>query len=166
MLLSEVFKNKIEWSWTTDPVGKSEFEVAFFNIGDIRYAVKAFQAHIGEVDDLRIYFKVNPSIEIFNWIQKHSTHMMSFSADGSYDITKTGNQYQVFATMSDIIPAYMKQTHCDILLFTAAEQSRRRLYNRMVTTIHVPGLVGVRLGERVFAVVRTNVAKELKTENM
>lgn len=63
------------------------------------------------------------------------TQRNKVTATHTYGITRTGNQYKIFATIIDIILNF-KTIHNDAeLVFVAIEPSRVKLYNRMVNTL-------------------------------
>lgn len=59
-----------------------------------------------------------------------------FSDDeGSFKITKAGGAHEVFSNVIASVVAYAKKKDVGVMIFSAAEQSRRRLYDRIVRTV-------------------------------
>ena len=58
-----------------------------------------------------------------------------FDANGSQEITGSGNQFQVFATIGSIFKDAVKRAKPDVILFKAEEASRVRLYNALLPKI-------------------------------
>lgn len=66
-------------------------------------------------------------------------------AGGSYKVTGAGNAFEVFGKVVPAVVAYVQKHQPDPLYFTAAEESRRKLYDRLVRTVAsvVPGYSAV-----------------------
>jgi hypothetical protein len=52
-----------------------------------------------------------------------------------HDISKTGNEFKVFATVAEILNEYLKKVEPEIFWFTAKEPSRAKLYDRFAKLI-------------------------------
>jgi len=119
--LTELFDNPVKWKYVSSQSGK-DLDVYTFNIGENEYFVHL--EFITVIDELLVEFS------IIDPIDKHrTTHL-----------TKTGNEFKVFATVMDILRFYLKYTDLPIktVSFSAYKpyeddkQSRISLYKRMV----------------------------------
>ena len=52
-----------------------------------------------------------------------------------HDISKTGSEFKVFATVAEILNEYLKKVKPDVFWFTAKEPSRAKLYDRFAKLI-------------------------------
>lgn len=57
---------------------------------------------------------------------------VEFRVDNSYEITKTGDQYRIFATVMQAMAQYVQRFHPGFLVFLSREASRNRLYHSLV----------------------------------
>lgn len=111
MILSEVFNNIAKWSWITQ---NDEQAKAQFVIGEYQYYL---------VVDLDVYEK--PPI---TWTAEF---YMDHPDTLGLEITNTGRQFDVFATVSNIIQNFISKYNPQVLTFDAQEPSRIKLYRRL-----------------------------------
>lgn len=113
MKIYELFNPEdVSWKWDYNSPNEAE---ATFVIGNIQYKFYAYSSEEGIWD---VEFKVDKGGLPAN----------------RYGITGTGNAAQVMSTVVDILKQFL-QTHkgqISQLIFSAKENSRRKLYARMV----------------------------------
>lgn len=112
MLLMEVFDKPFEWERMES--GGTSY-VAEFDTGEIRYELEAHETG-GDADESDYY-----TMEFTAHFDNHS----------SQDITNTGKSLQVFATVTVIVRDFIKRNKPNVILFTAKEPSRVKLYDRL-----------------------------------
>lgn len=105
--LDELLNQPAEWEWKRqDP---REW-VAKFTIDDVNYFV-----YLDGRDDDDV--------------------SITFTGNGSEQITGTGNSFTVFATVKDIISSFLKSRDPESLSFSAEEPSRAKLYSKLAKMI-------------------------------
>ena len=111
MKLLEVLNKPAKWKWF-----KTNWRewIALFIIEDNKYVFKA------ETDDMERY---------------QITFEIRGTGGKPHDISKTGNEFKVFATVAEILNEYLKKVKPDIFWFTAKEPSRAKLYDRFAKLI-------------------------------
>jgi len=68
--------------------------------------------------------------------QGESVPDIQFSDDqGRFSVTGAGNAFEVFSKVVPSVVAYLKRKDPNVVTFTAAEPSRRKLYDRLVKTV-------------------------------
>ena len=111
MKLLEVLNKPAEWKWFKT---SSRQWKALFTIDDNKYV---FQAETSDMERWQITFEIR-------------------GAGGKpHDISKTGNEFKVFATVAEILNEYLKKVKPDNFWFTAKEPSRAKLYDRFAKLI-------------------------------
>ena len=111
MKLLEVLNKPAEWKWFLK--APREWK-ALFTIDDNKYV---FQAETSDMERWQITFEIR-------------------GAGGKpHDISKTGNEFKVFATVAEILNEYLKKVKPEIFWFTAKEPSRAKLYDRFAKLI-------------------------------
>jgi hypothetical protein len=110
MLLNELFKQPVGWKYTTNAPNIVE---ARFYIGGLGFT---FVARTVDTDKM---WEVEFTIGLPD----------SFGKSG------TGHQQQVFATVFDIMKDFIKQHSPEIIVMTAQEPNRMKLYLRMFKTL-------------------------------
>ena len=111
MKLLEVLNKPAEWKWFK--TSSREWK-ALFTIDDNKYV---FQAETSDMERWQITFEIR-------------------GAGGKpHDISKTGNEFKVFATVAEILNEYLKKVKPDNFWFTAKEPSRAKLYDRFAKLI-------------------------------
>ena len=111
MKLLEVLNKPAEWKWFK--TSSREWK-ALFTIDDNKYV---FKAETSDMERWQITFEIR-------------------GAGGKpHDISKTGNEFKVFATVAEILNEYLKKVKPDIFWFTAKEPSRAKLYDRFAKLI-------------------------------
>ena len=111
MKLTEILNKPAEWKWFK--TSSREWK-ALFTIDDNKYV---FKAETSDMERWQITFEIR-------------------GAGGKpHDISKTGNEFKVFATVAEILNEYLKKVKPDIFWFTAKEPSRAKLYDRFAKLI-------------------------------
>tara|TARA_Y100000815_G_C13072506_1_gene398754 strand:- start:210 stop:623 length:414 start_codon:yes stop_codon:yes gene_type:complete len=111
MKLLEVLNKPAEWKWFK--TSSREWK-ALFTIDDNKYV---FKAETSDMERWQITFEIR-------------------GAGGKpHDISKTGNEFKVFATVAEILNEYLKKVEPEIFWFTAKEPSRAKLYDRFAKLI-------------------------------
>ena len=111
MKLLEVLNKPAEWKWFLK--APREWK-ALFTIDDNKYV---FKAETSDMERWQITFEIR-------------------GAGGKpHDISKTGNEFKVFATVAEILNEYLKKVEPEIFWFTAKEPSRAKLYDRFAKLI-------------------------------
>ena len=111
MKLLEVLNKPAEWKWFLK--APREWK-ALFTIDDNKYV---FKAETSDMERWQITFEIR-------------------GAGGKpHDISKTGNEFKVFATVAEILNEYLKKVKPDVFWFTAKEPSRAKLYDRFAKLI-------------------------------
>ena len=111
MKLLEVLNKPAKWKWF-----KTNWRewIALFIIEDNKYVFKA------ETDDMERY---------------QITFEIRGTGGKPHDISKTGNEFKVFATVAEILNEYLKKVEPDVFWFSAKEPSRAKLYDRFAKLI-------------------------------
>lgn len=83
-----------------------------------------------------------------------------------YGILGTGEQFKVFSTVIAILKDFLKLVPLqdrDHIWFSAAEPSRRKLYDRMITLVQheLPGYVGTNFGDGDYRISRASLREHL-----
>lgn len=155
MKITEVLNNPLEWEWSATDGGT----IATFNVGgQITYIIKFY--YNKDIPDLReiifgMYKENNP-------YKKDDTVKDKFDQSDSH-ITNTGNEFKVFATVADIIKAYInKDNTFSGFIFEADESSRQKLYDRMLGLFKSQGFPATISGQQPYKYGLTYLAA--KTE--
>ena len=111
MKLTEILNKPAKWKWF-----KTNWRewTALFTIDDNKYVFKA------ETDDMERY---------------QITFEIRGTGGKPHDISKTGNEFKVFATVAEILNEYLKKGEPEIFWFSAKEPSRAKLYDRFAKLI-------------------------------
>lgn len=162
MRLFELFNKTADFKWKDS---KDPFSIeAVFNIGGEGYEV-VFAGYeildlIQELDD--------DGREVPEWLIEFENNVpdlydVSFylssarksSQKSSWGITGTGNQYEVFSTVIAIIKDFKKKNPDEEWLhIAAAEESRRKLYDRMIKSLGVRNVYEIIVGPEKHYLVR------------
>ena len=111
MKLIEILNKPAEWKWFLK--APREWK-DLFTIDDNKYVCKA---ETSDMERWQITFEIR-------------------GAGGKpHDISKTGNEFKVFATVAEILNEYLKKVEPDNFWFTAKEPSRAKLYDRFAKLI-------------------------------
>jgi hypothetical protein len=111
MKLIEVLNNPVRWKWFNT---SSRQWKALFIIEDNKYV---FLAETSDTERWQITFEIRGT------------------GGTRHDISKTGNEFKVFATVSTILDEFVKKVKPDIFWFSAKEPSRAKLYDRFAKLI-------------------------------
>tara|TARA_R110000824_G_C15019950_1_gene658265 strand:+ start:31 stop:441 length:411 start_codon:yes stop_codon:yes gene_type:complete len=109
--LLEVLNKPAEWKWFKT---SSRQWTALFIIDNNKYV---FQAETSDMESWQITFEIRGT------------------GGKPHDISKTGNEFKVFATVAEILNEYLKKVEPEIFWFTAKEPSRAKLYDRFAKLI-------------------------------
>ena len=124
MKLHEVFANpQLEWNWVDASARSSGRDEAHFKIGQREYFV-AFQS------DVEIEAHGDPRDRV-----KATDIMFKMwrnpGGEAGTGITNTGDSFQVFSAVVNIIQEYITKHNPQQIMFAAAEPSRVKLYKRL-----------------------------------
>ena len=115
MKLTEILNKPAEWKWFKTSTNKW---IALFIIDDNKYV---FQAQTKSMSGMKK-----------RW---HITFEIRGTGGKPHDISKTGNEFKVFATVAEILNEYLKKVEPSVFWFTAKEPSRAKLYDRFAKLI-------------------------------
>jgi|TARA_R110002110_G_scaffold400610_1_gene617152 hypothetical protein len=111
--LLEALNEPAEWKWFK----KSPSQwTALFIIDDNKYV---FQAKTSDMESWQITFEIRGRGQGKN----------------PHEISKTGNEFKVFATVAEILDEFLKKAKPDKFWFSAKEPSRAKLYDRFAKII-------------------------------
>lgn len=110
MKLFEIFDKPVKWKIVTK--SNNEFMAKFF----INKKEYHFDASYGGIQD--------DAWEVF-------FELIDEEGYGSMDVTNSGDEYAVFATVIEIMKEFVKLYDPDKITFSAQEENRRGLYIRM-----------------------------------
>ncbi len=123
MLLTEVFNAPYEWNWTT--TDRRYVQALFYDKDNTPYVFTASARDIAPMDQAE---------ELVSW----EIDFARKSKDGSsysWDVTNTGDQHRILATIIDIMRKFVKARKVISLMFSAKEPSRAKLYQRIVKVL-------------------------------
>lgn len=137
MLLRELFDKPVAYEWTSQ--GDESWEAEFI-VGEVMYEFLAYMSnpYPEEHEDAEV------EIEFY-----HRTE----TGVPTHKVSGVGNQHQVFATVVAIMAEFLKARKPDILIFSAAEPNRAKLYKRMIATL-LPHASIVHRGTKFFVRVK------------
>ena len=140
--------------WTTTHVGSDNYR-AMFDVTSKAGQTPAplrYQVDFAKHAEQRIWWSgedVHPWEFTFEVSGKYkqSGEANKRAADNPYGITQTGHAFTVFATVIEVMKAFIAHQHPSVIYFSAHESSRARLYDRFITQVgaSVPGYVGHKL---------------------
>lgn len=148
--VQESFDSIQTWSWVTQ--GES-FWNAVFTAGDIRYDVE-FQHH-GPKKVQNVWTYSDTSGE---WVLDFDGNTTGTPSRPKQFMTTTGTGHaaSVFATVIAILKAFTEKVKPMNITFTANEENRRSLYDRMIGSIVVPGYAGTVIAPGHYLLHRTS----------
>lgn len=115
--ITELLDNPLDWR--SYGFGSNEFNADFELDSGLTYV---FTALVETTPPPFIAKMVDPTADI--WVVQFDTE------DGSdFEITGTGQQFTVFATIADILKMFIFRRKPDVFYFSAKENSRIKLYN-------------------------------------
>ena len=109
MKIFELFDNPAQWKY--DITDKS-LTTARFDIEDKPYKVTFHLMYVGQ--------------------SPYNMYALGFDLSGRSDISGTGDQYTVFATVKDILKDFLSKNDVDCFYFFAEESSRASLYKKFI----------------------------------
>lgn len=113
MLLNELFNQPLPWKWTTTDDGEFAAE---FSTEKVPYWVSFIRHDMADTDaDL--------------WDVEFGVDGITYTK--SLEVTGSGDASIVFATVIDIIQAFIRTHRAIILMFSAQGASRNKLYARL-----------------------------------
>ena len=134
MKLFEVLDRHVEWKWIKDSEGYSE---ATFRIDrrivEIMFAVEE-NPHSDDMD-MGLRYEYIPEI-VFTSRDEDEP-----ASAATTDITNTGNEFEMFATVASIIQAWVAKRSPEAMMFSALtkEPSRVKLYKRFARVLSKRG---------------------------
>ena len=135
--LTEAFNSAVAWEYEKVRRRSSSHDYVF-NIGDIKYRASLFLESSRGVYALDYTYDEENIVNTLGWHVDWAGNSnvrvwgFVFDANGSQEITGSGNQFQVFATIGSIFKDAVKRAKPDVILFKAEEASRVRLYNALL----------------------------------
>ena len=116
MLINELFDNPAEWVLDTSDRRSSNFT---FTIDEVNYDVDITR-NPASYEDVGLY-SVNFSV-------------VDPGGATNFDLTNTGNQYEVFATVKDIVKDFASKNNMNALFFSSSanDTSRISLYTKLL----------------------------------
>jgi hypothetical protein len=133
VFLTELLNTVQQWEWLDK--GPTTYQ-ALFSIEGRKYQVIFEYRSEGGEDYYEFTFKL-------------------LGADGNgYGITGTGNELTVFATVLDILKAFVKLRPENRIVFAAKEESRKKLYGRLLSQLatRLPGYTSAPYGDDMYVI--------------
>lgn len=106
-IIFELLDQPVEWDWKKRSPG---FWKASFSIND---------------DTFEVYFSIHPG----------RTDLTFSSEEHGEGISGQGDQFKIFSTVGKIVEDFLRQNKTEVLIFSAKEPSRVRLYHRFAKMI-------------------------------
>lgn len=105
--LNELLNQPVEWRWTrkTDSLWSAKFEVN---------------------EDI---------FDVFLYKHSERTDLTFSSQNHSEGISGQGDQFKIFSTVGSIVEDFLRKNHIEVLVFSAKEPSRAKLYHRFAKMI-------------------------------
>ena len=113
--LNEVLNNSYKWEFDGENSGDDGFMYKFTTDSGLQYQVYM----VSQGQGWKLSFNID-----FNYLRN-----LGKSVDDAFKLSGTGDQFRVFATVQDIIKDFITKKKPNVIEFTAAEDSRRRLYS-------------------------------------
>jgi len=142
------------YPWTTSHVNSDNYRAMFTvpaasKVGQPQTPL-LYQVDFAKHTEHRIWWSgedVHPWEFTFELAPRSYAQVGSVSIKSAYGITQTGHAFTVFATVIDVMKAFVARQHPSVIYFSAHENSRVRLYDRFITQVgtSVPGYVGHKL---------------------
>ena len=117
MKLNEVLDKPYGYKWDFQPSKRGDARASFITDNKVDYVVEFISFDVlGEKYEIAFYSKGrDPS--------------QTYAGDiNLINVTKSGDQFRVFATVVKVIEDFLSKKKPKIILFNAKEESRRRLY--------------------------------------
>jgi hypothetical protein len=118
--LNEVLNNPYKWELVR--TSKYNIEYRFTTDSGIVYVVGL--GRLGEDKTL-----TSKDWDLYFSISENSMKELGKDDSDTFKISGTGDQFRVFATVQDIVKDFIIKHDPDLIAFSAAEPSRRRLYS-------------------------------------
>lgn len=118
--LNEVLNNPYEWKLVRTTIHNIEYR--FTTDSGIVYVVGL--GRLGEDRTL-----TSKDWDLYFIISENSMKELGKDDNNMFKISGTGDQFRVFATVQDIVKDFIIKHAPDLIAFSAAEPSRRRLYS-------------------------------------
>jgi len=118
--LNEVLNKPYEWKLVRTTIYNIEYR--FTTDSGIEYNVGL--GRLGEDTTL-----TSKDWDLYFSISENSMKELDKDDDDVFKISGTGDQFRVFATVQDIVKDFIIKHAPDLIAFSAAEPSRRRLYS-------------------------------------
>lgn len=160
--LSDAYRDSIEERYD-NPDFRSDYLADFYDNHSERFGGGRVEGRWGvDEDEDRAYaFSTTSGSQYRIWGRNHSLRIgnetlpimeVGFSDEkGSYAITGAGSAYEVFSKVSVAVTALALKGGEEYLSFTAAEESRQKLYDRLVrtTAAAVPEFVALAISKPI-----------------
>jgi len=118
--LNEVLNNPYEWKLVRTTIHNIEYR--FTTDSGIVYVVGL--GRLGEATRL-----TSKDWDLYFSISENNMKELGKDDSDTFKISGTGDQFRVFATVQDIVKDFIIKHDPDLIAFSAAEPSRRRLYS-------------------------------------
>jgi hypothetical protein len=121
--------NIADWGGITNfNVNNKEYSIILTNTGNFGYSVKDEEI----LDNLiKKYNLEDEEANLLGSYEGGTLNLVFSNYDGETEITGAGNAFEVFGTVINGVLDYVKNNGTEGLIFTAAEPSRKKLYNAM-----------------------------------
>lgn len=153
MLVTEILTSPSSWEETDSHSKQVEY---MMTIGGRVYEVLFTREPVDHADPLWAALHT-PNTVTHAWQLAFAPYRVA-SKDGAgqysaYGVTNSGNAIDVFATLVDVVRDFSRKHPDRLIVFTAKEPSRRRLYDRLVKRISAQYQIADVDGMRYYAMV-------------
>ena len=132
MLLQELFKDTYDWEWVKDT---RFLNIAVFTTDQgLEYEISMTpRDDPKQINSFNMDFQKNLTKFDKVWHVEFSiSNMKNPHGEAIQGISGTGDQFKVFSTIKSILEEFIRIKNVDFLYFTAFEESRVKLYKRMM----------------------------------
>ena len=149
------------YPWTTSRVGFTDFHATFVApatptpLATGKAPINRYSVDFVKRMDQRVFVDgedTHPWEFTFEVYGADARATIKHATKNPYGITQTGHAFTVFATVIDIMKAFIARQHPSVIYFSARESSRARLYDRFIT--HVGASVSGYAGHKLTAAMR------------
>jgi hypothetical protein len=119
--LNEVLNNPYKWELDAQNTNPHVILYKFKTDSGLEYEVQIGRSGRGKLTskDWELSFNIDS-----NYLEKIGKRVLD-----AFKLSGTGNQFRIFATVQDIVKDFIIKHAPDLIAFSAAEPSRRRLYS-------------------------------------
>jgi hypothetical protein len=131
------------YPWRLSYSNTNEYEASFMTAGMVSYVVH-FDLINSVLNKYSVY-ELAFMIDQDDWADKVLAQKIS---TGPFGVAGTGDAFRVFATVIDILRAFIKKYNPQRIEFNAEEASRAKLYDRLIKLVatEIPGYRGTSSG--------------------